>query len=90
MPLGNGDIALNAWVEEGGDLLFYISKTDAWDENARLLKLGRIRVSADPGPYPGAERFEQRLDPATGTLTVTVAKGRNPCGCVCGWMPTSR
>ncbi|MEN6603290.1 MAG: DUF5703 domain-containing protein, partial [Bryobacteraceae bacterium] len=29
MPLGNGDIGLNLWVEEGGDLLFYISKTDA-------------------------------------------------------------
>ena len=29
MPLGNGDIALNAWVEPGGDLLFYIGKTDS-------------------------------------------------------------
>jgi len=29
MPLGNGDIALNVWVEAGGDLLFYISKSDA-------------------------------------------------------------
>ncbi|MEI8139935.1 MAG: DUF5703 domain-containing protein [bacterium] len=26
MPLGNGDVALNVWVEEGGDLLFYIAK----------------------------------------------------------------
>ncbi len=30
MPLGNGDIGLNVWVDPGGDLLFYISKTDAW------------------------------------------------------------
>ncbi|WP_431209859.1 DUF5703 domain-containing protein [Puia sp. P3] len=30
MPLGNGDIGLNLWVEPGGDLVFYISKTDAW------------------------------------------------------------
>ena len=29
MPLGNGDIGTNAWVEEGGDLVFYVSKTDA-------------------------------------------------------------
>ena len=44
MPIGNGDIGLNLWVEEGGDLLFYISKTDSWSENGRLLKLGRVRV----------------------------------------------
>ena len=31
MPLGNGDIALNAWMTADGDLHFYISKTDAWD-----------------------------------------------------------
>ena len=24
MPIGNGDIGLNVWVEEDGDLLFYI------------------------------------------------------------------
>src|SRR6195952_4438361 len=30
MPLGNGDIGLNVWVEKNGDLVFYISKTDAW------------------------------------------------------------
>src|ERR1700754_781231 len=30
MPLGNGDIGLNVWTEQNGDLLFYISKTDAW------------------------------------------------------------
>ncbi len=30
MPIGNGDIGLNVWVETNGDLLFYIGKTDAW------------------------------------------------------------
>ena len=50
MPLGNGDIGLNAWVEDNGDLLFYISKTDAWDENLRLVKVGRVRVHFTPTP----------------------------------------
>ena len=44
MPIGNGDIGANVWVEENGDLVFYISKTDAWSENGRLLKLGEILV----------------------------------------------
>ena len=35
MPMGNGDIGLNAWVEPSGDLIFYISKTDAWGDNHR-------------------------------------------------------
>ena len=51
MPVGNGDIGLNVWVEEGGDLLFLVGKTDAWSETGRLLKLGRIRVSCTPNPF---------------------------------------
>ena len=43
MPLGNGDIGLNAWVEPTGDLNFFISKTDAWDDNSRLCKVGKVR-----------------------------------------------
>jgi alpha-L-fucosidase 2 len=68
MPLGNGDIGLNVWVEPGGELVFYISKTDAWGENVRsddgaLLKLGRIRVSLSPNPMASAagESFSQVL-----------------------------
>src|SRR5690606_41162744 len=41
MPLGNGDVGVNAWVEKSGDLLFYIGKTDTWSENGRLLKVDR-------------------------------------------------
>ncbi|MDR2285971.1 MAG: DUF5703 domain-containing protein, partial [Prevotellaceae bacterium] len=48
MPLGNGDIGLNVWYEKNGDLLFYISKVDAYDSNHKLRKLGRIRVTAEP------------------------------------------
>ena len=29
MPLGNGDVGINAWVEANGDLMFYVGKTDA-------------------------------------------------------------
>ncbi len=61
MPLGNGDVGISAWVEEGGDLLFYIGKTDAYDENGRLLKLGRIRVSLTPNPFVKGEPFRQEL-----------------------------
>ena len=39
MPLGNGEMGMNVWVEEGGDLLFYLSRTDAISEANRLMKL---------------------------------------------------
>ena len=70
MPLGNGDIGLNVWVEEGGDLLFYLSKTDAWDENGQLLKLGRIRLSLAPNPFVKGAVFRQELDLANGCIRV--------------------
>jgi alpha-L-fucosidase 2 len=61
MPAGNGDISLNVWVEENGDLVFYIGKTDAWGDNSRLLKVGRVRVSFTPNPYLQAKAFRQTL-----------------------------
>ena len=55
MPLGNGDIGLNVWVEQDGDLRFYISKVGAWSERARLLKIGRVRVQFTPNPFLGSQ-----------------------------------
>jgi hypothetical protein len=70
MPLGNGDIGLNAWIEPSGDLVFYISKTDTWGDNGRLLKVGKVRVTCDPPLVINGSTFRQELDLETGTLRV--------------------
>jgi hypothetical protein len=75
MPLGNGDIGVSAWVEQGGDLLFYISKTDAYDENHRLLKLGRVRIKLSPNPFRAGALFRQELKLADGELVVQADEG---------------
>jgi alpha-L-fucosidase 2 len=75
MPLGNGDISLNVWVEETGDLLFYVGKTDLWDDNSRLLKLGRIRVKFNPNPYLQSKAFLQTLRLGDATVDVRYGKG---------------
>ncbi|NQT52862.1 hypothetical protein HQ576_12460 [bacterium] len=75
MPLGNGDIGLNVWVEEGGDLLFYLSKTDAWDDNARLVKIGRVRIHLEPNPFAAGQPFRQTLSLRDATLKVQAAEG---------------
>ena len=71
MPLGNGDVGINAWVEANGDLVFYVSKTDAWDENARLCKIGRVRVKFDP-PLAPKDGFRQELKLRDGVIEIEV------------------
>ncbi len=77
MPLGNGDIGLNAWVEENGDLLFYISKTDSWDDNGRLLKVGKVRITLDPNPRRASAVFSQTLFLQEGLMRVQFGSGRS-------------
>ncbi|GAB4135250.1 MAG: hypothetical protein Kow0040_19980 [Thermogutta sp.] len=75
MPLGNGQVAINAWIEPDGSILFYIARSDAWDEYGRLLKLGKVRVKLDP--MPGAVvNFRQRLRLRDATMTASWGKGR--------------
>jgi hypothetical protein len=81
MPLGNGDIALNAWMTDDGDLRFYISKTDPWDDNARLLKVGKVRVHLDPSPVLRGAAFRQELKLKEGCLEIALVTGSaRPCG----------
>jgi hypothetical protein len=70
MPIGNGEVGLNAWVEEDGDLLFYIARTDAWSEISRLLKLGRIRVHMSPNPLRKGMPFVQELKLRDGRIEI--------------------
>ncbi|MEP1445297.1 MAG: DUF5703 domain-containing protein [Paraglaciecola sp.] len=60
MPLGGGDIGVNAWVEKG-DLYFYFSRSGTFDEHNTLLKLGRVKVQLFPNPFKNNEDFRQEL-----------------------------
>ena len=70
MPIGNGDLAANVWVEPNGDLVFYLSKSDAWSGDQDLLKLGRVRVRLDEPLMQEGSVFKQELDLATGTIRI--------------------
>ena len=48
MPLGNGEVGINLWVEENGDLNFYISRSDSFSEISRLLKVGQSAWRSRP------------------------------------------
>ena len=74
MPIGNGDIALNAWTEADGDLLFYIAKSDAVSENSQLLKLGRVRIKLTPNPFAKGLPFKQELRLDHGDIAIAAGK----------------
>ena len=76
MPIGNGEVGLNVWVEENGDLLFYIARTDSWSECNRLLKLGRVRVSLSPNPFAQGLPFRQELRLHDGQIVITAGDAR--------------
>lgn len=74
MPLGNGEMGMNVWVEEGGDLLFYLSRTDVMSEANRLMKIGRVRVSLSPNPFEKGVPFRQVLKLDEGTIEIRAGK----------------
>ena len=78
MPLGNGRLGINLWVEPDGSLNLYLSHADAWSQHNRLLKLGHIRATIWPAlavPKPG-EHFAQYLDLLHGCITIAIG---HPC-----------
>jgi len=70
MPIGNGEVGANVWVEQSGDILFYISRTDSWSETGELFKLGRVRVSITPSITAG-EDFVQVLNMGKGLIRIS-------------------
>ena len=70
MPCGGGDIGMNVWVENG-DLLFYVSRSGAFDENNTMLKQGRFRIRLSPNPFLTASDFRQTLKLNDGYVEVS-------------------
>jgi alpha-L-fucosidase 2 len=75
MPIGNGDITANAWVENNdGDLMMYIGKSDSWSEGTRLLKVGRVRTHFSPNPFASGAPFNQTLNFYNGEMDITAGQ----------------
>src|SRR5882757_10671280 len=74
MPIGNGDITANVWVENGGDLMMYLGKSDSWSEGTRLLKIGRERIHLSPNPFTVGVPFTQTLDLYHGKIDITAGQ----------------
>jgi hypothetical protein len=74
MPCGGGDIGLNVWVQDG-EVLFYLARDGAFDENNTMLKLGRVRLRLTPNPFTESAEFRQELRLRDGSVWITGTNG---------------
>lgn len=72
MPCGGGDIGLNVWVEKN-ELLVYLSRSGAFDENNLFPKFGRLRIKLSPNPFQNAT-FLQNLNLRDGYIEIETLK----------------
>lgn len=75
MPIGNGEFGANVWMERNGNLVFFLSRTDSWSENAALYKLGKIRMSFNPLEIGADTKFRQYLDLKNGRIDFEIMNG---------------
>ena len=73
MPLGNGDVSMNVWVDQtSGALMWYLAKSDAFDANANPIKVMRLELAFDPPLWtPAVSTFNQTLDVAGASVSIT-------------------
>jgi len=71
MPMGNGELGINLWVEAGGDLLFYLGRNDSFTAISQLAKPGWVRVSLSPNPFLAGAPFRQHLKLRDGVCEIT-------------------
>lgn len=71
LPIGNGDVGANIWVSPDGVIHFLFSKTDAWSELYRLLKVAHVTMETEPRVFADGADFE--LNIAEGVLNITSA-----------------
>lgn len=76
MPLGNGDITLNAWTLADGSLHMLVGKQDSYDRNGRLLKVGGLALH--PGKPAAEGAFRQTLHLEDSTLRVDFQTANGP------------
>ena len=76
MPIGNGELVANVWVNASdGALSMLLGRSDAWSSLAMPLKVGRLKLHLAPSPFVRPDSFAQRLHLENGTIDVAARRG---------------
>jgi len=76
MPLsGRYGAGANVWVQDGA-LWVYLAHNLAYDEGAKLLKLGALRITPYNKAFSDLTSFSQKLDIRSGSISIN-AKSKN-------------
>ena len=91
MPLGNGQFGANVWVTNDGLVHLYLSSTDAWDENCRLIKLGELTLETDAPISEWIEQgFRQHLQFGSACLVIQFGAPASPALTMRLWIDAHR
>jgi len=74
MPCGGGDIGLNVWTEKD-EIVLYLSRSGAFDENNVFPKFGRVRLRITPNLFQNAT-FKQELRLNEGYVEISSVKNK--------------
>ena len=76
MPLGNGELTSNAWVNASdGALSLLLGRSDAWSSLAMPIKVGRIKLRLRPSPFVKPDAFSQTLHLENGSISIFARRG---------------
>lgn len=74
LPLGNGTVGANVWATSEGEIIAYLSRSDAWDSFGRLLKVCRFRLRVI-GAAALDDGYEEILNLPDATLHIRLPSG---------------
>lgn len=70
IPLGNGELGINVWVDAAGVIHILLARGDCWSGNGQLMKAGYVRFTLESGGGRLDRLLEHRLSFYEGTQTV--------------------
>lgn len=76
LPIGNGDIGANVWIDEERKINLLLSKTDALSELTRPLKLGLVKIGFSNEIFNSENKFSSTLLLQDGCIYITVETNR--------------
>jgi len=71
LPLGNGEIATQAWTNEAGKIQFYFGTTDSRDGMDNVIKIGKLTIGFEPNILVNGTAYSEELLLNDGILRIS-------------------